>query len=239
MIKIIPAIDIIDGQCVRLTQGDYTAKKVYDADPVEVARRYEAAGLRYLHVVDLDGAKARHIVNWRVLESICRETNLEVDFGGGLKTDEDLKIAFESGAHKITGGSIAVKNQDLFVKWIETYGADRIILGADVKDEQIAISGWQDLTRLNIFQFIENYLPHGIQTVICTDIQKDGALQGVSEDLYQRLHRQFPDLEIIASGGVSHIKDVERLQEMGIPAVIIGKAFYEHMITFEEITPYL
>lgn len=239
MIEIIPAIDLIDGRCVRLTQGDYSQKKIYNEDPLEVAKEFEASGIRRLHLVDLDGAKAQHIVNWRVLQRIASETSLIIDFGGGLKSDEDLRIAFESGAAMITGGSIAVKNRDTFTRWIETYGAEKIILGADVKDEKIAVSGWLEDTNLDINPFIKSYRTKGITKVICTDISKDGMMQGPSFDLYKRLLVDFPDLYLIASGGVSSFDDILELDKQGIPAVITGKAIYEGSITLSQLSNYL
>ncbi|MEL6926449.1 MAG: 1-(5-phosphoribosyl)-5-[(5-phosphoribosylamino)methylideneamino] imidazole-4-carboxamide isomerase, partial [Bacteroidota bacterium] len=199
--QIIPAIDIIEGKCVRLTQGDYKQKKVYNENPLEVAKSFEAAGITRLHLVDLDGAKAKHIVNWRVLETIAGQTSLTIDFGGGLKSDEDARIAFEAGAAQITGGSIAVKDPDTFMGWLETYGADKIILGADVKDEKIAISGWQEKTEIDLFDFLADYFQKGLRYVICTDIAKDGLLQGSSVGLYRKINARFPDIKLIASGG--------------------------------------
>lgn len=239
MIEIIPAIDLIDGKCVRLTQGDYSQKKIYNEDPLEVAKEFEASGIRRLHLVDLDGAKAQHIVNWRVLQRIASETSLIIDFGGGLKSDDDLRIAFESGAAMITGGSIAVKNRDIFTRWIESYGAEKIILGADVKDEKIAVSGWLEDTNLAINPFIKSYRTKGITKVICTDISKDGMMQGPSFDLYKRLLVDFPDLYLIASGGVSSFDDILELDKQGIPAVITGKAIYEGSITLSQLSNYL
>lgn len=239
MIQIIPAIDIIDGKCVRLTQGDYAQKTVYNENPLEVAKMFADAGVRRLHVVDLDGAKAQHIVNYRVLENIATKTNLVVDFGGGLKSDEDLRIAFECGAAMVTGGSIAVKNPDTFSAWIEKYGSEKLILGADVKEEKIAVSGWLESTDIELLPFIEKYVSKGINKVICTDISKDGMLEGASISLYEKILRNFPKLYLIASGGVGSIKDVEALEQSKIPAVIIGKAFYEGRIKLKELENYL
>jgi phosphoribosylformimino-5-aminoimidazole carboxamide ribotide isomerase len=235
MIDIIPAIDIIDGKCVRLSQGDYNQKKIYNENPLEVAKSFEDAGITRLHLVDLDGAKAQHIVNWKVLESIAKSTNLIVDFGGGLKSDNDLKIAFESGAEMITGGSIAVKDRAVFVAWIEKYGADKIILGADVKDNKIAVSGWKEDSGLEIFDFMASYVEQGITKVISTDISKDGMLEGPSFDLYNNILNKFPGLYLIASGGVSNIDDIVKLHKNSIPAVITGKAIYEGKITLKQI----
>ena len=235
MIEIIPAIDIIQGKCVRLSQGDYSRQKTYNEYPLDVAKAFEDAGIRRLHLVDLDGAKAQHIVNHRVLESIATKTNLVVDFGGGLKTDDDLRIAFECGAKMITGGSIAVKNPNVFTSWIEKFGQERIILGADVKEEKIAVSGWTETSDLDLLPFIDSYVNKGITKVICTDISKDGMLQGASVDLYKKIIAQFPDLYLIASGGVSSIADIETLQDAQIPAVIFGKAIYEGKIKIQDL----
>jgi len=236
VIEIIPAIDLIDGKCVRLSQGDYEQKIVYNENPVEVAKMFADAGIRRLHLVDLDGAKAHHIVNHRVLERITSSTGLIVDFGGGLKSDDDLRIAFECGASMITGGSIAVKNPDIFTSWIIRFGGDKIILGADVKDEKIAVGGWIETTEFDLLPFIENYKKLGINKVICTDISKDGMLQGTAIELYKKILVAQPDLYLIASGGVSSMTDVELLHEAGIPAVIIGKAIYEGRIKLKELT---
>ena len=236
MIEIIPAIDLIDGKCVRLSQGDYEQKIVYNENPVEVAKMFADAGIRRLHLVDLDGAKAHQIVNHRVLERITSSTGLIVDFGGGLKSDDDLRIAFECGASMITGGSIAVKNPDIFTSWIIRFGGDKIILGADVKDEKIAVGGWIETTEFDLLPFIENYKKLGINKVICTDISKDGMLQGTAIELYKKILVAQPDLYLIASGGVSSMTDVELLHEAGIPAVIIGKAIYEGRIKLKELT---
>lgn len=231
MIELIPAIDIIDGKCVRLTQGDYRQKTIYNAHPAEVAKMFAGVGIRRLHVVDLDGAKAQHIVNYKALESITAATDLTVDFGGGLKSDEDLRIAFECGASMVTGGSIAVKDEALFLRWIEKFGADKIILGADVKGGKIAVSGWTETTSLDLKPFLQNYFDRGLTKVICTDINKDGMLEGPAIDLYTNILRTWPTTYLIASGGVSGMKDIELLSEAGIPAVIFGKAFYEGKIS--------
>ena len=233
--EIIPAIDLIDGKCVRLTQGDYSQKKVYNQNPLEVAKSFEAAGIRRLHLVDLDGAKAQHIVNHRVLRDITTYTSLVVDFGGGLKTDDDLRIAFDNGATMITGGSIAVKNPEQFLRWIEEYGSNRIILGADVKDGKIAVNGWTETTPVELPAFITNYRTKGITQVICTDIGRDGMMSGPAIELYQDLLRQFPGLYLVASGGVSCLNDIFALREIGIPAVITGKAIYEGKIKLEDL----
>jgi len=235
MITIIPAIDLIDAKCVRLSQGDYNQKTVYNENPLEVAKMFEDAGITRLHLVDLDGAKAKHIVNYKVLEAIASKTTLVIDFGGGLKSDEDLRIAFECGAQMVTGGSIAVKDRETFLHWIETYGALKIILGADAKDKMIAVSGWQEVSELPILDFIESYTSKGIQKVISTDIARDGMLTGPSIDLYKEIMEQFPNIELIASGGIATMKDIHELNEMGIPGVITGKAIYENRISLKEI----
>ncbi len=239
MIEIIPAIDIIEGKCVRLSQGDYAQKKVYNENPLEVAKEFESAGIRRLHLVDLDGAKAKHIVNYKVLESIATHTDLTIDFGGGLKSDEDLRIAFESGAKMVTGGSIAVKEPDTFLSWLDKFGAERIILGADVKEEKIAVGGWIESTTLDLLPFVKGFVERGIDKVICTDISKDGMLKGPSIDLYKRMLAEIPSLYLIASGGVSSMRDIEELNEANVPAVITGKAIYEGRIKMEEIASFL
>jgi phosphoribosylformimino-5-aminoimidazole carboxamide ribotide isomerase len=238
-IEIIPAIDIIEGKCVRLTKGDYDTKKIYNEDPLEVARKFEDHGIRRLHVVDLDGAKAGHIINYRTLEKIAGKTDLVIDFGGGLKTTEDLRIAFESGAQMVTGGSIAVKNPGEFSSWITKYGAEKIILGADAKDKKIAVSGWQEDTTEELIPFVKKYRDKGIEKVICTDISKDGMLEGPSVELYKEMMAEIPRLYLIASGGVSNIKDIEELREAGIPAVIFGKAIYEGRISLKELERFM
>ena len=235
MIEIIPAIDLIDGKCVRLSQGDYSQKTVYNEHPLEVAKMFADAGIKRLHLVDLDGAKAHHIVNHKVLQTIATKTNLIIDFGGGLKSDDDLGIAFECGASMVTGGSIAVKNAAIFSSWIEKYGAERIILGADVKDEKIAVGGWLETTSIDLLPFVKNYYQKGINKVICTDIGKDGMLQGPAVELYKKILSQQPDLYLIASGGVSSVNDIEILMENNIPAVITGKAIYEGKIKLSEL----
>jgi len=239
MIEIIPAIDIIEGKCVRLSQGDYAQKTVYNENPLEVAKMFEDAGISRLHLVDLDGAKAQHIVNHKVLESIASNTSLVIDFGGGLKTGDDLRIAFECGAKMITGGSVAVKNPDVFSNWISRFGAEKIILGADVHNEKIAVSGWTETTAIDLMPFVGDYIAKGIDKVICTDISKDGMLQGAAVDLYKKILCEFPDLYLIASGGVSNMHDILLLAENGVPAVITGKAIYEGKITLKEIYHYI
>ena len=234
-ITIIPAIDLIDAKCVRLSQGDYNQKTVYNENPLEVAKMFEDAGITRLHLVDLDGAKAQHIVNYKVLEQLAGKTNLVIDFGGGLKTNDDLRIAFESGAQMATGGSIAVKDRETFLSWIETYGPEKIILGADAKDKKIAVSGWQEVSELSILDFIESYTSKGIQKVISTDIARDGMLTGPSIELYQEIMQKFEGLELIASGGIASMKDIHELNEMGVPGIITGKAIYEGKITLAQI----
>lgn len=236
MIEIIPAIDLIDGKCVRLSQGDYAQKIVYNENPLEVAKMFADAGIRRLHLVDLDGAKAHHIVNHKVLEKITGSTDLTVDFGGGLKSDDDLRIAFECGASMVTGGSIAVRDPEIFTSWITKFGGEKIILGADVKDEKIAVGGWLETTKLDLMPFIENYMSLGINKVICTDISRDGMLQGTAIDLYKKMLASQPNLYLIASGGVSSMNDVVLLHDASIPAVIIGKAIYEGRIKLNELT---
>ena len=239
MIEIIPAIDLIDGKCVRLSQGDYAQKTVYNENPLEVAKMFADAGIRRLHLVDLDGAKAHHIVNHKVLERITSGTDLIVDFGGGLKSDDDLRIAFECGATMVTGGSIAVKNPDVFSSWITKFGGEKIILGADVKDEKIAVGGWLETTELELLPFIKNYLYQGISKVICTDISKDGMLQGPALELYKKMLEAEPTMYLIASGGVSSVRDIELLHEASVPAVITGKAIYEGKIKLKELTQFI
>ena len=235
MIEIIPAIDIIDGKCVRLSQGDYQKKTIYNENPLEVAKMFEGAGLKRLHLVDLDGAKAHHIVNHAVLQNIASHTGLIIDFGGGLKSDEDLETAFNSGASMVTGGSIAVKSPETLMRWIKKYGANKIILGADAKNEMIAVAGWQESTEMDIFTFIRNWHSKGIMKIISTDISRDGMLQGAATELYKKILQAVPGTYLIASGGVSSMADILELQDAGIPAVITGKAIYEGRITMEEI----
>ena len=237
-IEIIPAIDLIDGKCVRLSQGDYNQKTIYNENPLEVAKMFEAAGISRLHLVDLDGAKAKHIVNYKVLELIATKTNLIIDFGGGLKSDKDLEIAFNSGAEMITGGSIAVKEKDTFLSWLEKYGSERIILGADAKDGNIAVSGWLETTELPVVDFISSYHKKGITKVISTDINRDGMLSGPSFELYAEILEELPEVQIIASGGIASMDDILRLDEMYIPGVITGKAIYEGKISLNDIEKY-
>ncbi len=232
---ILPAIDIIDAKCVRLTQGDYSQKTIYNENPVEVAKQFEDAGLKRLHLVDLDGAKAGAVKNWKVLEAIASQTKLIIDFGGGIKTQKDVDIVFASGARYATVGSIAVKDKPTFVSWLTTYGADKFLLGADVKEEMIAIGGWLETTGINIYDFIEDYLKLGVQQVFCTDVSKDGKLEGPATDLYKKILDKSPHLHLIASGGVATIDDVYALKEAGCKGVIIGKAIYENRITLKEL----
>lgn len=236
MIEIIPAIDLIDGKCVRLSQGDYNIKKIYNENPVEVAKMFQDAGIKRLHLVDLDGAKAKHIVNHKVLEDIANSTSLVIDFGGGVQSDEDVEKAFNSGASMITGGSIAIRNKVLFTDWIKKYGSDKIILGADCKDHKIAVSGWQESTSVDILSFIDDYVNEGIVKIVCTDISKDGMLQGPSVDLYKEILAAFPSAYLIASGGVSCFQDILDLESAGVPAVILGKAIYENKVTLKELS---
>ena len=235
MIEIIPAIDIISGKCVRLSKGDYEQQTVYSESPVEVAKAFEGAGCKRLHLVDLDGAKSNHIVNYKVLEDIASSTNLVIDFGGGIKSDEDVHIAFESGAAMITGGSIAVKGPALFESRISKFGPNKIILGADAKDKKIATNGWMDNSEHSIVPFINSYLEKGISKVISTDISKDGMLQGTSIELYTELLDQCPGIYLIASGGVASLDDLRQLEEINVPAVIAGKALYEGRITLKDL----
>ena len=239
MIEIIPAIDIIEGKCVRLEKGDYSKKKVYSSDPVKVARMFESWGIKRLHVVDLDGAKASHIINHKILRKITVETSLIVDFGGGIKTETDLNIAFENGASMVTCGSIAVKDPEMVLKWLESYGAEKIILGSDHRHGKIALGGWLENTDIDLLSIIGKYYENGIKKVICTDIEKDGMLTGPSIDIYKQILTNFNDLFLIASGGVSDIHDIEELIHAGIPAVIIGKAIYEGKINEINLKPYL
>lgn len=237
--RIIPAIDIIDGKCVRLSKGDYNTKKIYNEDPLEVAKSFEAHGIKYLHLVDLDGAKSSHIVNHKLLESIASKTSLKVDFGGGLKSDKDLEIAFECGANQITGGSIAVKDPEIFRSWLTKFGAEKIILGADARNKKIAVSGWLEESKQEVIPFIQNFETEGIKYVICTDISKDGMLEGPSFDLYAEILDETKDIKLIASGGISHFDELPKLQELGCEGVIIGKAIYENRISLKQLENYI
>lgn len=233
--QIIPAIDIIDGKCVRLTQGDYNQKIIYNQDPLEVAKAFESAGLQRLHLVDLDGAKAGRVKNWKVLETLAGNTNLVIDFGGGIKKEEDLKLVFDSGAALATIGSLAVKDESFFVQWLRKYGAAKFLLGADVKDEKIAIGGWLETTDIGIHDFIKKYMGHGIGQLFCTDVSKDGKLEGPATELYAAIITQFPALHFIASGGVSSMDDLYALQKIGCSGVIVGKALYENRIRLSDL----
>jgi phosphoribosylformimino-5-aminoimidazole carboxamide ribotide isomerase len=233
--EIIPAIDIIDGKCVRLTQGDYDQKTIYNENPLEVAKAFEGAGLKRLHLVDLDGAKEGAVKNWAVLQQIAASTNLSIDFGGGIKQDKDLKIVFESGAAYATIGSLAVKQREVFVSWLKDYGADKFLLGADVKSEKIAVAGWLETSEIGIFDFLNDYVGEGIQQVFCTDVSKDGKLEGPSIDLYQKIIEKFPSLWFIASGGVSSMEDLHALKAIGCSGAIVGKAIYEGRIQLNEL----
>ncbi|MFD2562067.1 1-(5-phosphoribosyl)-5-[(5-phosphoribosylamino)methylideneamino]imidazole-4-carboxamide isomerase [Aquimarina rubra] len=237
--RIIPAIDIIDGKCVRLSKGDYDTKKIYNENPLEVAKEFEAHGIQYLHLVDLDGAKSKHIVNHKILEQIASKTSLKIDFGGGLKTDEDLKIAFDSGANQITGGSIAVKNPDIFKSWLSKFGNDKIILGADAQNEKIAVSGWLEESDKELIPFVKEYQKEGISYVICTDISKDGMLEGPSFELYKKMLKEIKDIKLIASGGISTFDELPKLAEIGCEGTIIGKAIYENRISLKQLENYI
>ncbi|QBA64213.1 1-(5-phosphoribosyl)-5-[(5-phosphoribosylamino)methylideneamino]imidazole-4-carboxamide isomerase [Muriicola soli] len=254
--RIIPAIDIIEGKCVRLSKGDYSTQKMYNENPLEVAKSFEAHGITHLHLVDLDGAKSQHIVNYKVLEELASKTSLHIDFGGGLKSDEDLKISFNSGAQQITGGSIAVKDRPTFLKWLKRYGAEKIILGADAMNEKIAVSGWQEGSDIELVPFIREYRQRGIKYVICTDINKDGMLQGPSVDLYQKILEDKAneetaidsnriseagsnDLSLIASGGVTTMDDIVTLRDLGCEGAILGKAIYENKINLKELEAFI
>ena len=235
MIEIIPAIDLIDGKCVRLSQGDFTRKTVYRENPLETAKEFEDAGLKRLHIVDLDGAKNGRVTNLKVLETIARDTNLTIDFGGGIKTDEDIQSVFDAGAKLASIGSVAVKDAEKFFGWIEKYGGEQILLGADVKDKKLAINGWQTATEIDILSFLKDYARRGVTQAFVTDISKDGLLQGSANELYKEILNHVPDLKLIASGGVSNIEDVDELEQIGCSGVIIGKAIYEGRIAIEAI----
>ena len=236
--QIIPAIDLIDGQCVRLTEGDYAKKKIYNEDPLEVAKAFEGIGLMRLHLVDLDGAKAGEVVNWKILEKIANQTQLKIDFGGGIKKETTLKTVFDTGASYATIGSLAVNNRLVFEEWIERFGADAFMLGADVFEEKIAIGGWIEKTDIDVYEFIQSYMSKGITQVFCTDIQKDGKLAGPSINLYKNIIEQFPKLQLIASGGVSSLEDLKELRTIGCSGTIVGKAIYENRITLKELASF-
>lgn len=233
--EIIPAIDIIDGKCVRLTQGDYEQKKIYNEHPLEVAKQFEDAGIKRLHLVDLDGAKAGSVKNWKVLELIAGKTSLVIDFGGGIKKETDVQIVFDCGAAYATIGSLAVKDENLFVEWLQSYGANKFLLGADVKDEKIAVGGWLETTDIWVYDFIRKYIDHGVKQIFCTDVSKDGKLEGPSTELYKNIMAEFPALHFIASGGVSSLKDLEALVSIGCNGAIVGKAIYEGRISIHEL----
>jgi phosphoribosylformimino-5-aminoimidazole carboxamide ribotide isomerase len=236
--RIIPAIDIIDGKCVRLSKGDYKTKKIYNESPLEVAKAFEDHGIKHLHLVDLDGAKSKHIVNYKVLETLALKTSLQIDFGGGLKSDSDLNIAFESGASQITGGSIAVKSPEIFISWIKTYGPEKIILGADVKGIHIATNGWIETSDQTLFEFVKHYQSNGIEYVICTDISKDGTLEGPAFELYKNILAET-EVKLIASGGISKFEELPKLQELGCEGIIIGKAIYENRISLKQLEKFI
>lgn len=235
MINVIPAIDLMNGKCVRLKQGDFNLSTTYREDPLEVAKEFESLGAKRLHLVDLDGAKNKKVVNYPVLEKICKETDLIVDFGGGIQQDDDVERVFDSGAEMITCGSIAIKQRALFEQWISRFGADKIILAADVKDKKIAVHGWQETSDTDIFSFIEDYMQAGISYVLCTDISRDGMLTGTATDLYAEIMEKFPTLKLIASGGISNAADIKELDEADIFGVVVGKAIYEGKISQEEL----
>lgn len=239
MIELIPAIDVIDGKCVRLSQGNYDSKKVYNESPMEVAKAFEAHGMRRLHVVDLDGAASQHVVNYRTLEQIATHTSLTIDFGGGIKTAKDIDIAFNSGAQMVTLGSVAVKNPELFDAWLNTYGNEKIILGSDVKENRIAISGWKEESPLELMPFLDQYIKKGITKVLCTDISRDGMLRGAALPLYKEIMGTYPELYLIASGGISCLDDILQLDDAGIPAVVFGKVIYEGRISLNDLTRYI
>jgi len=236
--RILPAIDIIDGKCVRLSKGDYKTKKIYNESPLEVAKAFEDHGIKHLHLVDLDGAKSKHIVNYKVLETLALKTSLQIDFGGGLKSDSDLNIAFESGASQITGGSIAVKSPEIFISWIKTYGPEKIILGADVKGIHIATNGWIETSDQTLFEFVKHYQSNGIKYVICTDISKDGTLEGPAFELYKNILAKT-EVKLIASGGISKFEELSKLQELGCEGIIIGKAIYENRISLKQLEKFI
>ena len=239
MIRIIPAIDIIDGKCVRLSEGDYNRKKVYDQDPLDMAKRFEEAGITHLHIVDLDGAKQKKIINHAILKKIATKTSLKIDFGGGVQSNEDIRIAFECGANQITAGSIAVKEEQIVLEWLEEYGSNKIILGADSKEGKIAVSGWTEVTNIDLHRFLSKYVDRGIRSAICTDVARDGMLQGTNLNLYRSIKQKLPQLFLIASGGIIHVQEINSLQQIGVNGVIIGKALYEGLIQLGQLKDYL
>jgi phosphoribosylformimino-5-aminoimidazole carboxamide ribotide isomerase len=237
--QVIPAIDIIDGKCVRLTEGDYSSKTEYASSPLEMAKRYADHGIHRLHLVDLDGAKSGKVINWKVAEEIASETNLELDFGGGVKSIDDVKRILDLGIAYVTIGSVAARQPELFLHWTTLFGADRFFLGADVRDEKIMVGGWQEQSALELFSFLSRYVGHGIQHVFCTDVSKDGRLEGPSTFLYKKIKTAFPEIRLVASGGVSCLHDLDALEEAGCDGVIIGKAIYENRISLEELASYI
>jgi phosphoribosylformimino-5-aminoimidazole carboxamide ribotide isomerase len=239
MISIIPAIDILEGKCVRLEQGDYRIKKVYEADPLEVAMNFQDSGITRLHMVDLDGARSSHVINWGVLERLSSRTSLKIDFGGGIKTDADLHIVFESGAAMATIGSIAIRDRELFQSWMFAYGPEKIILGADVKDSRIAISGWLEVTDMEVVPFLKGYNEFGVKLVLCTDVSKDGLLMGPAFDLYKMIREQVPAVYLLASGGITSVADLEKLDSMGVHGAIIGKALYEGRMSMKDLKKFI
>lgn len=236
--EVIPAIDIINGKCVRLTKGDYKQVTRYAEDPLEIAKEFESSGINRLHLVDLDGAKAKHVVNIDVLRRICEHTNLLVDFGGGVKSDEDLRKVFEAGARQVTAGSIAVRDPTRVQKWINEHGGDSIILGADLLNGKVMVSGWQENTEIRLFDFLNDYIEMGLKWVICTDISKDGVMQGPAFDLYASILTRFPDIQLIASGGVTTIEDLNQLRDAGLAGAIVGKAYYEGKLSLQQLTSF-
>lgn len=238
-IELIPAIDIIEGKCVRLTKGEYSSQKTYSENPLEIAKQLEDIGVRRLHIVDLDGAKSKHIVNHKVLETIASSTSLKIDFGGGIKSDADIRTAFDSGASLVTIGSVASTSPELFMSWIDKYGTDKIILGADVRDGMISINGWKEDSQYSLFDFLDKYIETGIINVLCTEISRDGMLEGPATDLYKEIMRRYPNINLIASGGISCMKDIEVLNDNGIPSVVFGKALYEARISMADIRNWL
>lgn len=235
MIELVPAIDVIDGKCVRLTKGDYNNKTTYNDSPLDLAIRFESLGFRRLHMVDLEGAKSKHVVNIETLKKITDSTNLKVDFGGGIKTEDDIKMAFDNGASMVTVGSVAVTHRQLFMKWLDQFGAERIILGADVRNGKVSINGWKEDTAEDIVSFLKYYVGKGVKNVLCTDISKDGMLSGPAFSLYQSILASFPEINLIASGGVSNVDDIKKLEEKGVHSVVFGKAIYEGRINIETL----
>ena len=238
-IELIPAIDIIEGKCVRLTKGEYSSQKTYSENPLEIAKQLEDIGVKRLHMVDLDGAKSKHIVNHKVLETIANSTSLKIDFGGGIKSDADIHTAFDSGASLVTIGSVASTSPELFMSWINKYGTDKIILGADVRNGMISINGWKEDSQYNLFDFLDKYIEAGIINILCTEISRDGMLEGPATDLYKEIMQRYPNINLIASGGISCMKDIEVLNNNGIPSVVFGKAMYEERISMADIRNWL